>query len=200
VYAPFAGTITQRNVDVGALVTAGSASGQPLFRLADSKSVRLFVDVPQALAPGIRTDTPTELLVREYQGRSFPGKVARTSGAVDPRSRTLRTEIEIPNSSGALLPGMFARVKFALTREQAGLLIPASALVVTADGTRVAVVSDDDRVHFKKVEIASDTGTELAIASGLAADDRVVTNPGQRLIEGDHVEVAPNDQKKPKGD
>jgi RND family efflux transporter MFP subunit len=191
VVAPFAGTVTKRNVDVGALVSVGPNASQDLFHLADSSTVRVFVDVPQSLSAGVEAGAPAEIQVREARGRSFAGKITRTARAIDPRARTLRTEVTIPNPDRALLPGTFVRVRFSVKRAEAPILIPAGALSVTADGTRVAVVGQDDRVRYQRVEIAADLGTELAIASGLDGSERVVTNPGERLREGDQVSVAP---------
>jgi RND family efflux transporter MFP subunit len=189
VLAPFTGTITQRSIEVGDLVTAGTASGRALFRVADTDVVRVFVHVPQAFAPTVRTGTAVAVSVREFRTRAFEGRVTRTAGALDPTSRTLLTEIHVPNPDHALLPGMFARARIALARPSAPLLVPAATLVLTAEGPRVAVVDDGGRVRFRKLEIEDDYGSEVSITSGLSVEDRLILSPGERLHEGVEVEV-----------
>jgi membrane fusion protein, multidrug efflux system len=191
VVAPFAGTITRRDVDLGALVSVGPNANQDLFHIVDATTVRVFVDVPQSLAAGVEAGARAEVSLREAPDRSFPATVARTARALDARSRTMKTEITVPNPDRTLLPGTFARVRFSVKRADAPLVIPASALSVTSEGTRVAVVGPDDRVRFQEVEISADLGTELAIASGLSGSERVVANPGGRLREGSTVTVLP---------
>ncbi|HVY62020.1 MAG TPA: efflux RND transporter periplasmic adaptor subunit, partial [Planctomycetota bacterium] len=192
VLAPFAGTITQRWVEVGQLVTVGTgqSQAQALFRVAEADVVRLFVNVPQSSAPSVRAGLPAELLLREFPGRKFAGEITRTSRAIDPQTRTLLTEVRVPNADRALLPGMFARARLHVARERPALLVPAGALVVTGEGTQLALVGEGDRVHFQKVEVDVDYGTELAVGAGLEGDERVIANPGERLTEGLVVQVA----------
>lgn len=189
VTAPFDGVITARNVEVGQLITNGNGNGQVLFHIARTDPVRVFIDVPQTNAPAIKVGQSVQLNVREFPGRAFVGKVTRTSKAVDPTSRTLRTEVQVPNQDGALFVGMYARVKLAVTQPSAPLMIPGSALVFNGNGTQVALVKDG-HVHFQPVELAEDNGSQVGIRGGLTDKDVVVSTPGERLNEGTAVAVA----------
>jgi RND family efflux transporter MFP subunit len=189
VTAPFAGTITSRTIEVGALVTAGNGAGQAMFKVADVDTLRVFVSVPQTYAPLVRVGEDAQVSVREYPGRSFPGKITRATGALDPATRTMQTEIEVPNADHALLPGMYAQASLHLAAAHPPLLIPASALVLGAEGTAVLVVGPDQRVRRKKIVIEGDYGADLGVAEGVEPDDRVISNPSERLAEGLEVEV-----------
>jgi RND family efflux transporter MFP subunit len=190
VIAPFGGTITTRNTEVGQLVTNGNGNGQILFHLARTDPVRVFVDVPQTYAPAVKPGQRVQLLVREYAGRTFEGKVTRTARAVDVASRTLRTEVEVPNKDGALIVGMYAKVKLSVTPPGgAMLLIPGSALVINGGGTQVALVRDG-KVHFQPVELDADQGAQVGVRGGLAEADQVIATPGERLTEGAAVTIA----------
>ncbi len=158
VYAPFRGTITARSIDVGQLVTSGNGASQALFHIAKTNPVRVFVNVPQAYGFGVKAHMRAELQVRELPGRQFIGSVTRTAGSIDPSTRTLLTEIQVPNDDHALLIGSYVQVKMDVTREKPPLLVPAAALVIDAQGTRVATVDAGDRVHFHAVEVAGDFG------------------------------------------
>jgi RND family efflux transporter MFP subunit len=188
VRAPFSGIITRRTTEVGSLITAGTGTSQALFRIARVDPVRVFISVPQVYATAALVDQVAELVVREYPGRSFRGKVTRTAGALDPASRTLLTQVEVGNDKRELLPGMYAQVKLTLPHAGEGLRIPASALVVNAQGTQVATVGEGDRVHFLKIDVSGDYGTELAIR-GLTGDERIVLDPSGRLSEGTVVQT-----------
>ncbi|MGC4004742.1 MAG: efflux RND transporter periplasmic adaptor subunit [Pirellulales bacterium] len=189
ILAPFPGTITARDIDVGQLVTPGNGAGQSLFRLARTNPVRVFVNVPQIDASGVELDMSAKIFVRELPNRSFVGKVTRTARAIDPTTRTLRTEIQVPNEDHALLVGSYVQVELEIVRPNPPLLIPSSSLVFNADGMRVAIIDRDDKVHFVDVDVLGDYGTSLGIAKGLSPTDRVVTNPGDRLAEGVTVRV-----------
>lgn len=186
VVAPFAGTITSRSVDKGALVSPTSE----LFKLATVDPMRVLVEVPQGAAPSIHADVPATVTVREYPGRSFDGKVARFAGALDPASRTMTTDVRVPNPKGELLAGMYAKVEITLPAPHRVLEIPATALVNDAHGTRVAIVTPEGTVRFSPVTIERDTGPTIQIATGIAEDDRVVTIPSPDLVDGRRVEVA----------
>jgi RND family efflux transporter MFP subunit len=190
VTAPFAGTVTARSTEVGALVTAGNGVGQALFKVAQVDRLRVLTSVPQAYAPRVRVGEKARVTVRELKGRVFAGTITRSAGSLDAGSRTLLTEVEVPNDDGALLPGMYATVDLDMVGVDPPLLVPASALIVSAEGTSLATVDADNRVHLIKVTIEGDYGAELGIGTGLAADARVVSNPGERLREGLEVEVA----------
>jgi RND family efflux transporter MFP subunit len=158
--APFAGTITARNVDVGTLVSSGSGtSGTLLFNLAQTDPLRIFVYVPQADVPSITTGITARLLVPEYPGRDFEGRVVRTAGALDPASRTLLTELEISNHDGALFPGMYAQVKFTLQEANAPVIIPENAFIFRSEGTQVAIADEHIRIHWQTIRVGRDFGT-----------------------------------------
>jgi RND family efflux transporter MFP subunit len=183
VTAPFAGTITARSIDNGQLVTAGNGTGQALYHIAIIDTVRLFVHVPQIYAASVVVGSDAKVAVREYPKRVFTGKVTRTSQALDPATRTLNTEIQIDNKDGALLSGMFATVTLSTPLTAPPLLVPASALHVTSEGSRVAEVRDG-KIHWQVVDVASDLGDQVAIANGLDEHALVVNNPSERLSEG----------------
>ncbi len=187
VFAPFAGTITARNIDVGQLVTAGNGLGQALFHLSKTDPARVFVNVPQTYSGGVRAGLKAEVTVREIANRNFVGKVTRSARAIDPQTRTMLTEIQVPNPDHALLPGSYVRVRMDVSREHPPLLIPASALIFNADGTTVALLKENRRVHFQKVEVEGDFGADVGISAGLTTAGLVISNPGQRLTEGGPV-------------
>jgi RND family efflux transporter MFP subunit len=189
VVAPFAGTVTSRSVEVGQLVNAGSG-GLGLLRVAQVAPLRVFVAVPQTYASGVRVGDSAAMSIREIPGRTFTGKITRTAGALDSSSRSLLTEVQVPNDDGVLLPGMFATVKMRAAGGAPPLLVPSSALLVTAEGTKVAVLTADSRVSMRAVVIDSDYGLDVGVVSGVTVDDDVITNPGERIAEGVVVERA----------
>jgi RND family efflux transporter MFP subunit len=186
VKAPFAGVVTLRNVDTGALVTTGSTL---MFRIAQTETLRMYVNVPQSLANSVRVGQTARLRVTNVPGREFTGKVVRTAGSLDPTNRTLLTEVEVPNGDGLLFPGQYAIVNLISPRVNAPLLVPSEALIVRGDGTNVAVVRDDSTVHLQRVLVGRDYGDRLEVLSGLKVGDRIVPNPGDVLHEGAKVEV-----------
>jgi len=192
VKAPFDGVITLRNVDAGALVNAGSTM---LFRIAQTATLRTYVNVPQIHASGVRLGQPARVSVSNLPGRQFPGTVARTANALDPASRTLLVEIHVPNPAGALLPGMYARVDLVSARISAPLLIPSEALIVRSEGTNVAVVRPDRSVHLQRIEVGRDYGDRLEVMSGLQEGDLIIPNPGDAAREGLKVEPVRDGQR-----
>lgn len=189
VRAPFSGTVVARLVDTGKLVTSGNGTGQALFQLARTNPVRVFVNVPQTFAPGVSVGLKATITTRELPGRKFIGTVKRTPRAIDPVTRTLLTEIHVPNEDRALLTGSYAQVRMEVERPNQPLRIPATALIFNAAGTQVAVVSPDRKVQFRAIEVAEDLGSEISVASGVTAGDQVITNPGDRLSDGIEVSV-----------
>ena len=188
--APFYGTITARNYDIGALITANGTAGiQPLFRIAETDVLRIWVNVPQAYATVVKPGLKTELSVREFAGQKFAGTVAHTAGALDSATRTLLTEVQVPNSDGKLLAGMYCEVRFSVTNPAPPLIIPVSALITQGQGNQVAVVGADGVAHYKTVDLGRDYGTTVEVIHGLDATDKVVTNPGERLSDGVKVRV-----------
>jgi RND family efflux transporter MFP subunit len=188
VKAPFDGIVTLRNVDVGALVNSGNTL---LFRVAQTGRLRTYVNVPQTNASSIRIGQLASLSVSTLPGRHFPGAVARTAKALDPASRTMLVEVQVPNPDGALLPGMYAQVDLNSARPNPPLLIPGDALIVRANGTEVALVRSDHTVHLQQIQIGRDYGDRLEIVSGLAVGDMLIANPGDAVVEGAKVEPVP---------
>jgi RND family efflux transporter MFP subunit len=191
VRAPFDGVVTLRNVDVGALVNAGSTL---LFRIAQISSLRAYVNVPQANASEIHAGQHARLTVSNLPERKFAGEVARTANALDAASRTLLVEVHVPNPDGALLPGMYARVELSGSRAREALRIPSDALIVRGAGTEVAVLRDGRTVHLQKVEVGRDFGDSLEVIDGLHEGDMVVSNPGDVVREGLQVQPVSADK------
>ncbi|MGD0540760.1 MAG: efflux RND transporter periplasmic adaptor subunit [Tepidisphaeraceae bacterium] len=191
IVAPFTGTITARNYDVGALMSpTDTAPGHEIFRIAQTDKLRIWVYVPQSYVTLMRLEQPVAFLASSnYPGRKFMGIVARTAGALDPATRTLQTELDFDNADGRLWAGMYGQVIFNIHREKPVLTIPTSALVFNAQGTQVAIV-DQGVIHFRKITVGRDLGTEIEVATGLTGDEQVVSNPGERLAEGSQVQLA----------
>ena len=188
VTAPFAGTITARNTDVGDLIVAGSS--KELFRLAQTKTLRVYVRVPQTAAHGIAAGQPAEVLIPEIPGRVFPAKVVTTSGAMATDSRTLLTELEVDNSKNEILPGSYAQVHFLDTAPSATLTLPSNTLLFRAQGLQVGVVGPDGKVDLHNVQIGRDFGQKVEVLSGVDASDRVIVNPSDSLVSGTTVRIA----------
>ena len=185
VKAPFDGVITLRNVDVGALVNAGSTL---LYRIAQTSTLRTYVNVPQSNASAVRPGQAAHLRVSNLPGREFLGTVARTANSLDPSSRTMLVEVQVPNRDGALLPGMYAQVDLSSARANPPLVVPSDALIVRAEGTSVAVVRQDHTVHLQKVELGRDYGDRLEILAGLRDGEAIIVTPGDRAREGLQVD------------
>jgi RND family efflux transporter MFP subunit len=189
--APFAGIVTVRNVDNGALISSGSAtSNMPLFRMAQIDSLRIYINLPQTFVPDVRPGLAADLVVREYPQRVFRGQVVSTAGALDPASRTLLTEVRLRNDGEILRPGMYTDVKFRLVRADPPLVIASSALIVRSGAPRVAIVGSDNRVRFQVVQLGRDFGSTVEIANGLSEQDRVLATPPDSLQDGAAVQVA----------
>lgn len=190
VMAPFAGVITERRIDIGNLVTAGSnANTTPLYRMEQDNPIRIFSDVPQSAAPYMKAGTPAQIHVSNFPNRVFKGKIARTSEAINPQSRTLKVEVDIPNNDLALVPGMYVDISFEVPT--AGLMqVPAAALIFRADGPHLAVINQDDTVAFQKVTIARDNGKTVDLDSGVSVGDRIALNISNQIAEGAKVTVS----------
>jgi RND family efflux transporter MFP subunit len=190
IYAPISGVITRRNTDVGALITAGSATqGKELFDLAQVDPLRVFVSVPQTNAPSIRAGLPAYIELREYPGQKFSGKVVRTADSIDPATRTLLTEIDVPNHDGRLLPGSYAELHFAVPVQITRMSVPVNALIFRPEGPRVAVVGANHKVRLKAIIIGRDFGTKVEILGGLDPNDQIVLNPADSLQDGQEVNI-----------
>jgi membrane fusion protein, multidrug efflux system len=198
VYAPFDGVITVRNVDPGSLISAGSTTGtRELFVLAQVDVLRIFVFVPQSHAPNIKAGQRATVTVRELPGRTFDGTVTRTAGAIDPTSRTLRTEVQVKNPDGLLLSGSYAIVTFDVTRADPPLLVPQNALLIDSQGVRVALVEADGTLRYRPIEIGRDYGNEVEVLSGVSPDDVLATGLAANVTDGSRVEVAKPAPAKP---
>jgi RND family efflux transporter MFP subunit len=191
VTAPFAGVITKRNVDVGDLIDSG---GRVLFVLTQTDPLRVYVNVPQTYAQLVRQGQKVVVTQAELRGQTFAGEVARTAGSIDAATRTMQVEIALPNKAGTLLPGAYVQVQLPLAGSPT-LSVPANALLFRPEGTRVAAVDPQGRVHLKPVELGRNLGESFEVMSGIGAGDRLVLNPSDSLSENDVVALAPGEEK-----
>ena len=190
IYAPFSGVITKRNTDIGALINAGnSGTNQELFVMAQIDPIRVYLDVPENDAPSVRAKLKATIELPAFPGKRFLGAVARTADAIDPTTRTLRTEIDVPNRDGQLLPGSYAQVHFGVNVVSVRMSVPVNALLFRAEGPRAAVVGSDGKVHLKAVVIGRDYGSDVEILSGIDPSENIVLNPSDSLEDGQPVHV-----------
>ncbi|HVS36198.1 MAG TPA: efflux RND transporter periplasmic adaptor subunit [Gemmataceae bacterium] len=190
IQAPFHGVITVRNYDKGALITADDPTTLPLFRLAQIDVVRVFVNVPQVFASGIQDGQYAEVYRREDPNRKYSGRVTRTANSLDPNTRTLLTEVDVPNPDGALLPGMYLQVNFNFPRLAPTVMVPSAAITFRADGAWVGVLDERNAVHYQKVQTGRDFGTEMEVLDGLNEGAAVIVRPGDELADGTAVQPA----------
>jgi RND family efflux transporter MFP subunit len=196
VYAPFTGVLTRRNVDPGALINAGAgAAGRELFDLARVDPLRVYTSVPQAYAPFIKVGAKTVVTLQEFPGQKFVATVARTAESIDPATRTLLTEVDVPNKDGRLLPGSFGEVHFAVGNNVNKVTVPVNSMLFRAQGPQVAVVGPGNKIELRSINIGRDYGTSLEILGGVAATDKIVINPADSLEDGQQVNVAQNQQQ-----
>ncbi len=189
VTAPFTGVILSRSIDTGSLISAGSQNSvTQLFTIGQAGSVRVFTNVPQANAPDVIGAANAQVEFRELPGQTFIGKVTRTSQAIDPGSRTLLAEIDLPNGNGRILPGMFATVVFATRTAVPPVLIPANALFVRAAGPQTFVVDQDHVAHLRNLTLGRDFGANTEVLSGLKAGDMVILSPSDAVSDGTKVD------------
>jgi RND family efflux transporter MFP subunit len=190
VVAPFDGVITQRNIDVGALVQADATSGTFMFTIMQSDVIRIQVNVPQDQAFGLGPGVEAVVHVPEIPDRTFPGKVTRIADALQPGTRTLLTEVDIPNPDGVLSPGTYCTIELHIPRKTPSLLVPADAIIFNSGGLQVAVV-ENGLAHIKKISVARDLGKEVEVHDGVKAGEQVVLNPPVNLVEGARVQARP---------
>ncbi len=193
VVAPFAGTITTRNTDIGNLIVAGS--GKELFHLAQTRTLRVYVRVPQVAAASIHTGQLAELLIPEKPGVGFAAKVITTSEAMSPTSRTLLTELEVDNPEGKILADTYGEIRFRESDTDSPLTIPANTLLFRAEGLQVGLVRPDDTVELRKVQIGRDFGQSVEILGGITLADHIIVNPADSLTEGTKVRVLQGTEK-----
>jgi len=191
VTAPYAGTIVERRIDIGNLVTAGSSSSTTsLYRMAQDDPIRVFVDVPQsATADLMKVGVRAQISTNDSSGQTITGTIARTSDAIDPKARTFRAELDIPNPDRRLVPGLYVQVGFQL--QNGGMnQVPAAALVFSAGGPKVAVVGSDGTVRYRAVTIGRDDGDKVELSSGVSDGERLVLNISNQIAEGTKVRVS----------
>jgi RND family efflux transporter MFP subunit len=186
VVAPFDGVVTQRNIDVGSLITGNSASGTPMFTVVHSEVIRVWVYVPQDSAFGVKPGVDAVIRVPAMPNLTFQGKVTRIADALQPGTRTLLTEVDIPNPDGALQPGIYCTVELRIPRQAPALIVPASAIIFNQNGMQVAVV-EDGVAHLRKIAITTDAGTEVEVNDGVKDGDQVVLQPPVNLADEDKV-------------
>ncbi len=194
VYAPFSGVLTRRNVDPGALINAGSTTGKEMFDVARVDPLRVYVTVPQAYAPTMKAGVKAVVTLQEFPGQKFSGVVARTADAIDSATRTLLTEVDVPNKDGKLLPGSFGQVHFAVGNAVPRITIPVNAMLFRAEGSQVAVVGKDDKVQLRSIVIGRDFGATIEILGGLETSDQIIINPSDSLESGQQVRIAKPNQ------
>lgn len=187
--APFDGIVTSRQTDVGALINSGGSTGPAMFVISDIKKLRVYVNVPQNYVPAIKIGAKAILTLPDYPNRTFAATVEASSQSVEVSTGTTQMQLALDNSKEELMPGGYASVRMSLARENAPLHIPSSALIFNQSGLRVATVGSDDKVLFKTVTIARDLGREIELASGIAAEDRVIVAPPDGIADGDPVRV-----------
>lgn len=188
--APFAGVVTSRSAQIGALVVAGNANAQPLFTVSDVHRMRIYVRVPQAFSARVRPGLAAKLTLPEYSGRTFDAVTVRSADAVDPQSGAVLVELQAANPEGMLKAGAYANVAFAVPDNmRAGLRLPGSAIHFGARGPSVAIVAKDGRVTMKPVTIAREEGKSVLVSSGVAESDRVIDSPPDSIATGDRVSV-----------
>jgi len=200
VYAPFTGVLTRRTVDPGTLInagnsgTSGSTGGKELFDIAQIDPLRVYVFVPQAYAPAIKNGMVAVVTLQEFPDQKFTGTVVRTADAIDPTTRTLLTEVDVPNKDGKLLPGSFGEVHFKPHIDAKKVTVPVNAMLFRTEGPQVAVVGSDGKVELRRITIGRDYGTTLEIVGGVDENDRIIVNPSDSIEQGQQVNVAPEHQ------
>ena len=190
--APFPGVITARNVDAGDLISADSPSStKELFHLMRTDVLRVFVNVPQVFARGIKVGQGASVYLRDDPARQHPAKTTRTAEALDPNTRTLLTEVDVPNTDNELRPGMYLQVRFVFDQSIMPVMIPAAALATRSGAPQVAVLDGQKRVQYRTVQLGRDFGAEIEVVDGLKAGETVVIHPGDDIPEGTAVEAVP---------
>jgi RND family efflux transporter MFP subunit len=202
IVAPFDGVVTARNIDIGQLITttgstttagAGTVSGnKEIFDISAVRTLRVFINVPQIYSPDAKNGTIAKLTLPQYPGRTFQGKLVRSSDAVDPATRTLLAEVDVDNRSGELLPGSYTEVHLSVSSAAPALIVPVSAMILEPDGLRIATVDANHHVHMARVTPGRDYGTTVEILAGLKPGESIIGNPPDSLIDGEEVRVVNN--------
>ena len=192
IYAPFDGVITARNTDVGHLIDSGAAggTGTELFHVAETKTLRVFINVPQQYSQAAKPGLAADLTLQEFAGRRFKGRLVRTADSIDLASRTLLVEVDVDNPSGELLPGAYGQVHLMVTSGASTVILPVSALLFRSEGLEAGTVESGNRAELRKVMLGRDFGTEVEVISGVTATDSVIVNPPDSLASGETVRIA----------
>lgn len=192
IYAPFDGVITARNTDIGSLIDSGSSGGAKteLFRIAQPDVLRAYVNVPEAYSQNAQTDMTADMTLAEFPGRRFQGKLVRTADSIDPVTRTLLVEVDVPNPTGSLLTGAYAEVHLKIPSASSTYVLPVNTLLFRSDGLRVATIGEGSRAQLIPITIAHDFGDRVEVVAGLRGDESVVLNPPDSLTSGEPVRVA----------
>jgi RND family efflux transporter MFP subunit len=198
VYAPFSGVITRRNIDIGTLVNAGNGgTQQELFSLAQTDPMRVYLNVPETYAASVRPGLGAYLELTQYPGQTFQGKVVRTAEAIDLNSRTLLTEVDVPNRDGRLFPGGYSQVHLEVKVPVSRVQVPVNALLFRAEGLRAVVVDSNHKTRLRQLVIGRDFGTALEVLQGLQPTDWIVLNPPDSIDDGQEVHVKEVSQTPP---
>jgi RND family efflux transporter MFP subunit len=195
VKAPFDGIVTERDTDIGNYVASGT--GTQLFRIAQIAPLRVYINVPQTFSRFVKPGTQADLTLNELPSRKFSAHVTSTAGAIDPASRTLLTELEVPNDTGEVLPGSYAQISLKLEGDTSAVLVPSNALLFRSEGASVGLVDPDGKVEIRKIVINRDLGDKLQISEGISKSDQVIVNPSDGLADGMMVKIAAPPAKEP---
>ncbi len=197
IYAPFDGVITARNTDIGQLIDSGSGTpAKELFHIAAIHTLRVYINVPQQYSTAAKPGLLADLTLAQFPGRTFQGHLVRTANAMDLATRTLLVEVDVDNKTGELLPGAYVQVHLKTPNPIPSFIVPVSALIFRSAGLQVGVVDANNKANLVAVTLGRDLGTDVEVITGLNADDRVIINPPDSLIQGEMVQIvqppAPN--------
>jgi RND family efflux transporter MFP subunit len=192
IYAPFAGVITARNTDIGALIDSGSSGGSrtELFHIAQPDKLRVYVNVPEAYSQAAKPGLIANLALAEFPGRTFPGTLVRTANAIDQSTRTLLVEIRVDNPTGTLFTGAYAEVHLKLPTPTSSLILPVNSLLFRSEGLMVAAITDGKHAELKPITVGHDFGSEVEVVAGLTGDESIIVNPPDSIIAGQEVRIA----------
>jgi len=196
IYAPFSGVITARNTDIGALIDSGSSGGvrTELFHIVQADKLRVYVSVPQVYSQAAKPGLTADLTLSEFPGRRFEGKLVRTANAIDPTSRTLLVEIAVDNPTGQLFTGSYAEVHLKLPTAASAFILPVNTLLFRAEGLRIAVVGDGQKVELMQITLGHDFGSEVEVIAGVNGNENVIVNPPDSVVTGETVRIAQSPQ------
>jgi len=191
IFAPFDGVITARNTDVGHLINSGAGGpATELFHIASLNTLRVYVNVPQQYSQSAKPGITADLTFQEFPGRRFQGRLVRTAEAIDISSRTLLVEVDVDNARHEILPGAYTEVHLKVPQTAPTLILPVSALIFHSEGLQVGIVRNENRASLAKITLGHDFGNEIEVVSGISADDLIISNPPDSLIEGETVRIA----------